>query len=290
MDSLEITTMSATVPSAVSIDVPAGGGHFVATLEASDDSCDEYADPYLVLLNLSNGATIALDDDSGEEYLGLNCYSSLIDIELAEGKYLLIVSTYNIVNDDLLTDDPESGAGSVFELKYGFIGNDATQEQIVVEPSTDPIPPVEVPPAPNLPVEQLKSGSDASVGIPEGVETMVCDSACVEDLFALEGVTADKVTISVGGESVVVKKGDSKVRVPVSTGSRDLVVTQQSSDGSTQVVASTKVVTSLPKLDTAIASTSTSEGSSSISIILVIAALIVIGGAGVVVVRKKRTV
>jgi len=286
-ESIEFTTMSATVPTAVNIDVPAAGGHFVATLEAPDDSCDGYADPYLVLLNLSNGATIALDDDSGEDYLGLNCYSSFIDIDLDEGKYLLIVSTYHMGN--LVTDDPESGAGSVFELKYGFVGNDGSQEQIVVEPSTDPIPPVEVPPTPNLPVEQLKSGSNASVGVPEGVETMVCTSTCVEDLFALEGVTANEITISVGGESVVVKKGASKVKVPVSAGSRDLVVTQKATDGSNQVVASTKVVTSMPKFGTSIASTSTNEGSSSLTIIVVLAALIVIGGVGVVAVRKKKS-
>ena len=289
LDSIEFTTMSATVPSAVNIDVPAAGGHFVATLEAPDDSCDEYADPYLVLLDLSNGATIALDDDSGEDYLGLNCYSSLIDVDLDEGKYLLIVSTYNIVDDDLVTDDPESGAGSVFELKYGFVGNDGSQEQIVVEPSTDPIPPVEVPPTPNLPVEQLKSGSDSSVGVPEGVETMVCDSNCVENLFALEGVTANEVAISFGGETVVVKKGASKVKVPVSAGSRDLVVTQKATDGSTQVIASTKVVTSMQKFGATTSSSSTSKDLSSTGIILIIAALVLVGGAGAVVARKKKS-
>ena len=289
LDSIEFTTMSATVPSAVNVDVPAAGGHFVATLEAPDDSCDEYADPYLVLLDLSNGATIALDDDSGEHYLGLNCYSSLIDVDLDEGKYLLIVSTYNIVDDDLVTDDPESGAGSVFELKYGFVGNEGSQEQIVVEPSTDPIPPVEVPPTPNLPVEQLKSGSNASVGVPEGVETMVCDSNCVENLFALEGVTANEVAISFGGETVVVKKGASKVKVPVSAGSRDLVVTQKAADGSTQVVASTKVVTSMQKFGATTSSSSTSKDSSSMGIIVIIAALVLVAGAGAVVVRKKKS-
>lgn len=288
-DSIEFTTMSATVPSAVNVDVPAAGGHFVATLEAPDDSCDEYADPYLVLLDLSNGATIALDDDSGEDYLGLNCYSSLIDVDLDEGKYLLIVSTYNIVDDDLVTDDPESGAGSVFELKYGFVGNEGSQEQIVVEPSTDPIPPVEVPPTPNLPVEQLKSGSNASVGVPEGVETMVCDSNCVENLFALDGVTANEVAISFGGETVVVKKGASKVKVPVSAGSRDLVVTQKAADGSTQVVASTNVVTSLQKFGATTSSSSTSKDSSSMGIIVIIAALVLVAGAGAVVVRKKKS-
>lgn len=289
LGSFEFTTISATVPSAVNIDVPSAGGHFVATLEAPDDSCDDYADPYLVLLDLSNGATIALDDDSGEDYLGLNCYSSLIDVDLDEGKYLLIVSTYNIVDDDLVTDDPESGAGSVFELKYGFVGNEGSQEQIVVEPSTDPIPPVEVPSTPNLPVEQLKSGSNASVGVPEGVETMVCDSNCVENLFALEGVTANEVAISFGGETVVVKKGASKVKVPVSAGSRDLVVTQKATDGSTQVIASTKVVTSMQKFGATTSSSSTSKDSSSMGIILVIAVLVLVAGAGAVVVRKKKS-
>ena len=286
---ITFTTKSVTVPAAVTIDVPAGGGNLVATLEAPDNSCDEYADPALALINLSNGVTEAVDDDSGEDYLGMNCFSSYINVKLKEGKYLLATSTYSITFDGYSADDPNSGAGSVFELKYGFMSSDGAQEEIVVEPSTDPIPPVEVPPTPNLPVDQLKSGSSASVGIPEGVETMVCTSACVDDLFALEGVTSDQVTISVGGESVVVKKGASKVRVPVSAGSRDLVITQKASDGSTQVVASTKVVTSMQKFGTTTASTSSSNGSSLKNIILVIAALIIVAGTGALVVRKKKS-
>ena len=158
-----------------------------------------------------------------------------------------------------------------------------------MEPSTDPIPPVEVPPTPNLPVEQLKSGSNASVGVPEGVETMVCDSNCVENLFALDGVTANEVAISFGGETVVVKKGASKVKVPVSAGSRDLVVTQKAADGSTQVVASTNVVTSLQKFGATTSSSSTSKDSSSTGIIVIIAALVLVAGAGAVVVRKKKS-
>lgn len=286
--SVDFTTQSATVPSAITIEIPAGGGQLIASLEAADNTCD-VGDPALAVLDLSNGATLASDDDSGEDYLGLNCYSSYIDVKLEEGKYLLIVSTYEIIFDGYVLNEEGSGTGSIFELKYGFVSSDGTQQEIVTEPSTDPIPPVDVPPTPNLPVDQMKTGSGSAVGIPEGVETMVCDSTCVENLFALEGVTANELAISFGGESVVVKKGSSKVRVPVSAGSRDLVVTQKASDGSPQVVASTKVVSSLQKFGTTTSSSSTSEGSSAMNIILIIAALVIVAGAGAVVVRKKKS-
>ena len=288
MDSIEFTTLSATVPSAVNIDVPSGGGHFVATLEAPDDSCDDYADPYLVLLDISNGATIALDDDSAEDFLGLNCYSSLIDVDLAEGKYLLIITTYNIIDDDLTTDDPESGAGSVFELKYGFIGNEGSQEQIVVEPSNDPIPPVQVPPTADLPVEQLKSGSNSTLAVDEGVSTMVCSSTCVEDLFALEGVTGDVLTVSVGSESIVVKRGASKVRVPVSAGAKELVVTQKTASGATEVVSSTKVITAPANLGSTSTSTSSESGSNLLVMVVLGLGVLVIAGAGTTLVRRRK--
>ena len=288
MNSIEFTTLSATVPSAVNIDVPSGGGHFVATLEAPDDSCDDYADPYLVVLDLSNGATIALDDDSAEDFLGLNCYSSLIDVDLAEGKYLLIITTYNIIDDDLTIDDPESGAGSVFELKYGFIGNEGSQEQIVVEPSNDPIPPVQVPPTPDLPVEQLKSGSNSTLAVDEGVSTMVCSSTCVEDLFALEGVTGDVLTVSVGSESIVVKRGASKVRVPVSAGAKELVVTQKTANGTTEVVGTTKVITAAANLGSTTTSTSSESGSNMLLLIVLGLGALVIAGAGTTLVRRRK--
>jgi hypothetical protein len=288
MNSIEFTTLSATVPSAVNIDVPSGGGHFVATLEAPDDSCDDYVDPYLVVLDLSNGATIALDDDSAEDFLGLNCYSSLIDVDLAEGKYLLIITTYNIIDDDLTIDDPESGAGSVFELKYGFIGNEGSQEQIVVEPSNDPIPPVQVPPTPDLPVEQLKSGSNSTLAVDEGVSTMVCSSTCVEDLFALEGVTGDVLTVSVGSESIVVKRGASKVRVPVSAGAKELVVTQKTANGTTEVVGTTKVITAAANLGSTTTSTSSESGSNMLLLIVLGLGALVIAGAGTTLVRRRK--
>ena len=288
MNSIEFTTLSATVPSAVNLEVPAGGGHFAATLEAPDDSCDEYADPYLVLLDLSNGATIALDDDSAEDYLGLNCYSSWIDVDLSEGKYLLIITTYNIIDGDLTTDDPESGAGSVFELKYGFIGNEGSQEQVVVEPSNDPIPLVEVPPVVDLPVEQLKSGSNSTLAVDEGVSTMVCSSTCVEDLFALEGVTGDVLTVSVGSESIVVKRGASKVRVPVSAGAKELVVTQKTASGVTEVVSSTKVITASANLGSTSKSTSSESGSNLLMLIVLGLGVLVIAGAGTTLVRRRK--
>ncbi|MFM2234398.1 MAG: hypothetical protein RL296_57 [Actinomycetota bacterium] len=287
MGSIEFTTESVTVPHAVTIDVPTGGGHFVATLEASDDSC-EMGDPALVVLNLSNYSIIATDDDGGEDVLGLNCLSSLIDIDLAEGKYLLVVSTYEIVFDDYEAGEEGSGTGSVFELKYGFAGSEGSQEQVVVEPSNDPIPPIEVPPTVDLPVEQLKSGSNSTIAVDEGVSTMVCSSTCVDDLFALEGVTGDVLTVSVGSESIVVKRGASKVRVPVSAGAKELVVTQKTASGATEVVSSTKVITAPANLGATSTSTSSESGSNLLMLIVLGLGVLVIAGAGTTLVRRRK--
>ena len=287
MGSIEFTTESVTVPHAVTIDVPTGGGHFVATLEASDDSC-EMGDPALVVLNLSNYSIIATDDDDGQDVLGLNCYSSLIDIDLAEGKYLLVVSTYEIVFDEYEAGEEGSGTGSVFELKYGFAGSEGSQEQVVVEPSNDPIPPIEVPPTVDLPVEQLKSGSNSTIAVDEGVSTMVCSSTCVDDLFALEGVTGDVLTVSVGSESIVVKRGASKVRVPVSAGAKELVVSQKSANGSTEVVSSTKVFTAPVNLGSTSTSTSSESGSNLLVMVILGLGVLIIAGAGATLIRRRK--
>ena len=117
---------------------------------------------------------------------------------------------------------------------------------------------------------------------------MVCSSTCVEDLFALEGVTGDSLTISIGSESVVVKKGASKVRVPVSSGARELVVTQKASDGSTQVVGSTKVVTSHVSLGSTSSSNTSESGSNMLIKLIVGLGVVVLAGAGVTLVRRRK--
>jgi hypothetical protein len=212
----------------------------------------------------------------------------LIDVDLAEGKYLLIVTTYNIVDGDLTTDDPESGAGSIFELKYGFVGNEGSQEQIIVEPSNDPIPPVEVPPTADLPVEQLKSGSSSTTGIADGVSTMVCSSTCVDDLFALEGVTGDVLTVSIGSESVVVKRGASKVRVPVNAGAKELVVSQKAANGTTQVVGSAKVFTAPASFGSTAATSNSEDGSNLLILVVLGLGVLVIAGAGTALIRRRK--
>jgi len=288
VNSIEFTSLSATVPSTVNVEIPSGGGHFVATLEASDDSC-RVGDPALVLLNSSDFSIVATDDDSGEDDLGLNCHSSFIELDLAEGKYILIVSTYDMLLK-YEAGEEGSGTGSVFELKYGFVGNEGSQEQIVVEPSNDPIPPVQVPPTADLPVEQLKSGSNSTLAVDEGVSTMLCSSTCVEDLFALEGVTGDVLTVSVGSESIVVKRGASKVRVPVSSGAKELVVTQKTASGVTEVVSSTKVITASANLGATSTSSSSESGSNLLMFVVLGLGVLVLVGAGSVLIRRRKAV
>ncbi len=286
LDDVAMTTKSVTVPDAMKFQVPAGGAHLVATLDSLDPTCEEQ-DPAFAVIDLSNGVTVAIDDDGGEDLLGMNACSSFIDVNLDEGEYLMVFSTYHVMFDDYAWDEDDSQYGSTFELKYGFATGDGSGNEIVVEESNDPIPPVEVPQTASLPIEQLKSDAGASVGIADGVTTMVCSSTCVEDLFALEGVTSDLLTVSIGGESVVVKKGATKVRVPVSSGARDLVVSQKTTTGITQVVGSTKVVTAHVSLDTSAASGDSQGGSNVVMIALIVVGLLLLSGAGVAVRRRK---
>ena len=286
LDEISMTTKSVTVPDAMKFQVPTGGAHFVATLDSLDSTC-EVQDPAIAVINLSNGVTVTADDDSGEDYLGMNACSSFIDVNLPEGEYLLVFSTYMVMFDDYAWDEEGSGSGSTFELKYGFASESGAGDQIVVEESNDPIPPVEISQTVQVPVDQLKSGADVSVGVSEDVSTMVCSSTCIEDLFALDGVVGDALTLSVGGESVVIRKGDTKARIAVQSGSRDLVVTQTGSNGSTQVVGSTKVFTAPANYGAAAsAEGSKKSGNSMQLIVFVVLGLLVIAGVGVVVRRR----
>ena len=286
-DDIELTTKSVTVPDAMKIQIPSGGAHLVATLDSLDPTC-EVQDPAIAVIKLSNGATVISDDDSGEDLFGMNACSSFVDINLDEGEYLMVFSTYQVMFDGYTWEDEGSGSGNTFELKYGFVVESGSSEEIVVEDSNDPIPPVDVPQTAGLPVDQLKSDSGSSVGIADGVSTMVCSSTCIEDLFALEGVTSDSLTVSIGSESVVVKKGASKVRVPVSSGARELVVTQKASNGTTQVVGSTKVVTSHVSLGYSSSLNSSESGSNMLVLLIVGLGVVVLAGAGAALVRRRK--
>ena len=284
---IELTTKSVTVPDTMKFQVPAGGAHLIATLDSLDPFCD-VQDPAIAVIDLSSDVTMASDDDDGEDLLGMNGCSSFIDVNLDEGEYLMVFSTYEVMFDEYLWDDDGSGFGSTFELKYGFSTESGSGDQIVVEESNDPIPPVQVPPTADLPVEQLKSGSNSTLAVDEGVSTMVCSSTCVEDLFALEGVTGDVLTVSVGSESIVVKRGASKVRVPVSAGAKELVVTQKTASGATEVVSSTKVITAPANLGSTTTSTSSESGSNMLLLIILGLGVLVIAGAGTTLVRRRK--
>jgi hypothetical protein len=284
---IELTTKSVTVPDAMKFQVPAGGAQLVATLDSLDPSCD-VQDPAIAVIDLSSGVTMASDDDDGEDLLGMNGCSSFINVNLDEGEYLMVFSTFEVMFDEYLWDEDGSGFGSTFELKYGFSTESGSGVQIVVEESNDPIPPVQVPPTADLPIEQLKSESNSTLAVAEGVSTMVCSSTCVEDLFALEGVTGDVLTVSVGSESILVKRGASKVRVPVSAGAKELVVTQKTASGATEVVSSTKVITAPANLGATSTSTSSESGSNMLLLIVLGLGVLVIAGAGTTLVRRRK--
>jgi hypothetical protein len=61
----------------------------------------------------------------------------------------------------------------------------------------------------------------------------VCNAACVKKIFSDASPDVDTAEISAGGESVVVSRGDTEVRIPFDDDSSEVVVTLRDKDGAT---------------------------------------------------------
>lgn len=287
-DPSSLTFSNITAPKSYTITVPAGGKDFFAVANSgnSDEACDwenelAYVDPYLVLVNNSTGY-VWTDDDSGEDDYGLPCLSSWMDIFLKEGSYTLYASTYELADEDA---DANDLAG--FDYSFGMSDWALSKAEIASDPIPDSVP---APPA--LPVDNVKTGSagdQPNVAIDSTVDSMVCNSTCIDGMFAAAGITDGTITVKAGSESVVIRKGQRKAVVPVGENIHNISVQATSSNGET-VNLSTGIDVLPADVITQLDDAKDSGSESSMNWMLIAAiALIVVAGAGVTVSRKKKS-
>jgi len=82
-------------------------------------------------------------------------------------------------------------------------------------------------------VETLTPDGGGTIPVPPGTRRLVCDAACVKKIFSDASPDVDTAEISAGGESVVVSRDDTEVRIPFDDGSSEVVVTLRDKDGAT---------------------------------------------------------
>ena len=112
---------------------------------------------------------------------------------------------------------------------FGSYGAQAPQVEVVVD--DNPTIPASVE-QPKLPEAQLSVAGSAGVSLAEGVDSMVCDASCIEGLFASAGLEDGTISMSAGGESVVVRKGQKKALIPIGENASAITARAVSADGS----------------------------------------------------------
>ena len=323
----DLVSTSASPDTTFEIVVPAGGAWFKANtvingtrtwvddvtdpdnwVRLSEEGCgnpdgdietDDYAcvDSYLVLLD-SNDEEVIGDDDGGMQWsestsngirteVATNFYASDFSLFLEEGVYTLAVM------DCCGPWENEEPSTDTYEVNFG-LGSVVAAEIPKVEVVADENPtiPASVEQV-KLPDAQLSVDGSVSTAISDGVNTMVCDTSCIDAMFANAGITDGTITISAGGDSVTMRKGQKKAMIPIGKNADAINATVVSADGSQTVSLSSKISQIPASVQSAFESktTSGSTGSGSSMNWLLIAALglIVIAGAGVAVSRKKKS-
>jgi LPXTG-motif cell wall-anchored protein len=144
-----------------------------------------------------------------------------------------------------------------------------------------------------LPDAQLSVDGSVSTSVSDGVNTMVCDTSCIDAMFTNAGIADGTITISAGGDSVTMRKGQKKAMIPIGVNAEAITATVVSADGSQTVSLSSKISQIPASVQSAFesktASGSTGSGSSMNWLLIAALGLIVIAGAGVAVSRKKKS-
>jgi len=287
-----MNTLNVSAVQSFDIVVPAGGLMFRAEGNSwqSEDCEDNCVDPVLILVD-ENNETVALSDDDGRS--ADNAYASLIERFLPEGNYRIIATTYEIW-DDGCEDCPTD-----YELRYGFASkSSASTPEVVLEPTTNNEMPPNLPAPESLPVSGLKldGSGTSSAAIAEGVSTMVCNSTCIDTLFTNAGITDGTIDITVGDNTVTVKKGQKKAVIPVGDRAKEITAVVKSADGTQQVeltdglkVISSEVQQALDsKTTTGVINTSSGSSSKLPYVLVLLVALLGIGA--VLNERRKKSV
>jgi hypothetical protein len=125
---------------------------------------------------------------------------------------------------------------------------------------------------------------------------MVCNSTCIDTLFANAGITDGSIDITIGDSTVTVKKGQKKAVIKVGARASKISVTATSADGTQKVDLSTPVASVPAAVQQVIESGATvgvSDNSSGLSsklpyVLVLLVALL--GIAAVLNERRKKSV
>jgi hypothetical protein len=261
--------------------------------ETSDYSC---IDSFLVLLD-ADGGEVMSDDDSGHEWTesesnGIltesysNFFASQFSTYLEEGVYTLaVMDCCGPWSGDVPSTD-------TYEVKFGF-GSVVAAEIPKVEVVADENPtiPASVEQV-KLPDAQLSVDGSVSTSISDGVNTMVCDTSCIDAMFASAGIADGTITISAGGDSVTMRKGQKKAMIPIGVNAQAITATVVSDDGS-QVVNLSSKIAQIPasvqaSIESKTGSSSSESGSNLLMLIVLGLGVLVIAGAGTTLVRRRK--
>jgi LPXTG-motif cell wall-anchored protein len=271
-----------------------GCGNPDGDVETEDWAC---MDSYLVLLD-SNDEEVISDDDGGMQWsestsngirttVITNFYASEFSLFLEEGVYTLAVMD---CCGPWRGDEPST---HTYEVNFG-LGSVVAAEIPKVEVVADENPtiPASVEQV-KLPDAQLSVDGSVSTAISDGVNTMVCDTSCIDAMFTSAGIADGTITISAGGDSVTMRKGQKKAMIPIGSNADAINATVVSADGS-QTVSLSSNISQIPAsvqsaFESKTTSGSTGSGSSMNWLLIAALGLIVIAGAGVAVSRKKKS-
>jgi hypothetical protein len=309
----DLETIDVTVSTAFDFDVPAGGAWFRAEVFTNQLETYTYSDPELGTQIDSGGCAnpdgdhstsdnncvkpnlVVLGESEEEEYESnsdeytevtqvdgnwlesyINSWGLSLEIFFPEGTYTL------------LAWDPESKGE--FTLKYGFASLSLSDAiEIDVKPIDNPEIPTSSSSA-GLSTNAMTSDGRISTAIASSVDELVCDTACIDDLFAKAGITEGSIAISAGNESVTVKKGQRGVLIPIDKNADKISVTATSADG-TQVVNLSSQIDQLSATEQSAfeSMTSASPNDSGFNLLYLLL-LIPVLGAVFFVIRRKQTV
>ena len=251
-------------------------------LETNDGNCVQtslelYSDEIL-LEDVHGNAEFYEWSQVGNLWVGsyINSYGSEIEIFLPEGTYQMSA------RGESQDDSPAS-----FELEYGF----GSAIEIVAKP-------IDVPPAPpspssaDLPVGSLDQDSRVATSVSTAVEEFICDSLCIEAMFANAGLSSGSISISAGAETVVLTKGQKRAVIPVGKGAESISATATSADGVTVVNLNSKIAqipaSVLASVESKTGSSSSEGGSNLLMLVVLGLGVLVIAGAGTTLVRRRK--
>jgi hypothetical protein len=315
----DLKTIDVTGSTAIEFNVPAGGAWFRAEVFTNQLETYTYSDPELDT-QIDSGGCANPDGDystgdsncvelhlvvlggSAEEYGSgsdeytevtqvdgnwleswINSYGRSMEVFFPEGTYELFAWGEA---DDMGSEEPVGE----FTLKYGFASLSLSD---AIEIDAKPIDNPEIPTSSSsadVPTGAITSDGRISTAVASSVDELVCDTACIDDLFVKAGMTDGSIAISAGSEVVTVKKGQRAVSIPLGKNTDKISVTATSADGSQVVNLSSEIDQLSASEQSAFASVTASSPNDTGFNLLYLLLLIPVLGAVFLIIRRKQTV